>query len=64
MHPNFPDSYDIPKANGGPHPNDLSLEALFSAAEEGKLELYHHDELTPLGRMYYGDKCERPGDQW
>lgn len=64
MQPNFPDSNDVPQVGGEPRLDCLSLEALFSAAEEGRLPLFHHGKLTPLGRMYYGDRCDKPVEQW
>lgn len=38
----------------------LSLEELFLAAEAGQLPLFENGAITPLGRLYYSDRCERP----
>ncbi|MCK7477137.1 MAG: hypothetical protein M0C28_06215 [Candidatus Moduliflexus flocculans] len=64
MNPNSPDNNDVPKAGGEPHPDGLSLEALFTAIEAGKLEPFCRGEITPLGRLYFGDRCERPVEEW
>jgi hypothetical protein len=64
MHPNSPNSRNVLTDGSEVRLDCLSLEALFSAAEEGRLELFHRGQITPLGRMYFGDRCGKPVDQW
>lgn len=64
MHCNSPYSNDVLKDGSELGLDCRSLEALFLAFEAGELELFRKGEITPLGRMYYGDRCEKPVEQW
>ena len=60
MHVISPEDFDYTHVDHWKDFDHLSLEGLYAAAEAGLLRLYRDGKLTPLGELYYCDKCEKP----
>lgn len=64
MHPHSPNSSNVLKDGSEVDLDCRSLEELFLALEAGRIEPFLHGEITPLGRWFLGDRCEKPVEHW
>ena len=64
MHCNSPYRNDVLKEGSELGLDCCSLEELFLEVDAGRIDVFHKGEITPLGRLYFSDRCGKPVDQW